>query len=84
VVEAIIESNVPAVVFAVATPDRTLDRYPDGMSLVWRDAGVVLQTLHLLAIDVGLASCIVGTTAVAFRDGTATDIGALALGLPRS
>jgi SagB-type dehydrogenase family enzyme len=81
-VESIVDSSVPAIVFAVAVPDRTLERYPDGMSLVWRDAGVVLQTLHVLAFDAGLASCILGTTAVVIRDRTMCDVGGLALGLP--
>jgi SagB-type dehydrogenase family enzyme len=82
VVASIVGSAVPAIVFAVAVPERTLERYPDGMSLVWRDAGVVLQTLHLLACDAGLASCILGTAGIAIRDRTTCDLGALALGLP--
>jgi SagB-type dehydrogenase family enzyme len=81
--ESIIGSAVPAIVFAVAMPGRTLERYPNGMSLVWRDAGVVLQTLHLLANDAGLASCILGTTAIAVREGATCDVGAVALGAQR-
>lgn len=73
-----------AAVHLVAHLDRTLSRYPAGMSLVWRDAGVVLQTLHLVATDLGLASRIVGTCGVLVDtyDPSTVDTGCLALGGP--
>lgn len=73
-----------AAVYLVAHLDRTLSRYPAGTSLVWRDAGVVLQTLHLVATDLGLASRIVGTCGVLIddRDALTVDMGCLALGGP--
>jgi hypothetical protein len=52
----------PATVFAVAQPARTFSRYATGMPLVWRDTGAVQVTLHLAATDLGLSSCIVGTS----------------------
>jgi SagB-type dehydrogenase family enzyme len=55
-----IETPPPIVVFAVARPDLLLNRYPAGISLLWRDAGVLLGSLQLAATDVGLDSCIVG------------------------
>jgi SagB-type dehydrogenase family enzyme len=74
----------PAVIFIVAHPLRTLSRYPEGLSLLWREAGVVLGTLHLVATELGLASCIVGTTATledpSDRPSAPVDIGALAVG----
>jgi SagB-type dehydrogenase family enzyme len=74
----------PAAVVAVASPAATLARYPLGMSLLWRDAGALLATVHLSAADVGLASCVVGTAGVLHAwDGTAeglVDTGAVALG----
>jgi len=79
----------PAVVFTVALPRLTLDRYPSGMALLWRDAGVLLGALHLAACDLGLGSCIAGTSGVLFpSDGkaaTPVDTGAIAIGtLPRA
>jgi SagB-type dehydrogenase family enzyme len=51
-----------AAIFVIADFSRTLSRYPNGMSLVFRDAGALLATLHLSASASGVASCIVGTT----------------------
>jgi len=78
------EHKPPAAVVAVAHLDRTLSRYPDGLSLVWRDAGALLATLHLCATDVGLASCIVGATGVVRCDPTtsAVDLGSMIVGSP--
>lgn len=74
----------PAIVFLVAQPARTLSRYPAGMTLIWRDTGAMLATMQLAAADLGLASCIVGTTGALFDcddDAYAPiDTGALALG----
>jgi SagB-type dehydrogenase family enzyme len=79
----VLDSNVPpAAVVLVAHLDRTLARYPTGMSLVWRDAGALLSVLQLCATDAGLASCIAGTCGV-MADRTAErvlDVGALLLG----
>ena len=77
-------SAPPAVIFTVARPDATLDRYPAGISLLWRDAGVLLAVLHLIATDLGLGSCIAGTSGVLFPSDGATstlvDTGAIAIG----
>jgi SagB-type dehydrogenase family enzyme len=73
----------PLTLFACASADRTLTRYPDGATLVWRDAGVFLGYLHLAAFDMGHASCIVGTSGVVGNVCAlpgAVDVGALALG----
>lgn len=73
----------PLTLFACASADRTLTRYPDGATLVWRDAGVLLGYLHLAAFDMGLGSCIVGTSGVVSKISAlpgAVDIGALAVG----
>jgi SagB-type dehydrogenase family enzyme len=71
------------VVFVVADFMRTLSRYAGGTALVWRDVGVVLAHLHLVATDLQLPSCIVGLTGVA-ADETwpigVVDAGALAVG----
>jgi SagB-type dehydrogenase family enzyme len=74
----------PAALLAIAHIDRTLSRYPRGLSLLWRDAGALLATLHLCAIDVGLASCIVGATGLASYDVRAgeVNVGSLVVGSP--
>lgn len=72
-----------AAIFAVADFARTLSRYPNGMSLVLRDAGALLATLHLCATAAGLSSCIVGTTGALVYEAAATlnaDVGALLVG----
>jgi SagB-type dehydrogenase family enzyme len=75
----------PAVIFTVARPDVTLDRYPSGMSLIWRDAGALQMLIHLTATDLGLGSCIAGTSGVLFQsDGesdTLVDTGAIVIGM---
>lgn len=73
-----------AAIFLVGHLDRTLSRYPAGMSLAWRDAGALLQTLHLCATDLGLRSCIAGTCGLLRddSDGPIVDMGCLVLGGP--
>lgn len=72
----------PAALVAVAHLPRTLFRYPNGLSLLWRDAGALLATLQLCATDVGLASCIAGTCGVLVDEPEAgtIDVGGVVLG----
>jgi SagB-type dehydrogenase family enzyme len=74
----------PAAIVAVADPHATLSRYPDGISLLWREAGALLMLVHLAATDIGLGSCLAGTCAVLHpvtNDPSApADLGAVALG----
>ena len=74
----------PAAVVAVAHPDRTLTRYPLGISLLWRETGALLMLLHLAATDIGLESCIAGTCGVLHEPSPSIhapiDVGAVALG----
>ncbi len=81
-----ITDAAPATVFVVGSMRQTLSRYPAGSTLVWRDAGAVLATLHLAATAASLASCIVGTAGVLACDeeNLVADLGALALGRPQS
>ncbi|MGW0454524.1 hypothetical protein [Gordonia sputi] len=76
----------PAAVFVVADPALTLSRYPLGDSLLWREAGALLMLLHLAATDIGLGSCVVGTTGLLlddmpYEDGP-LDLGCVCLGHP--
>lgn len=72
----------PAALVLVGHLDRTLSRYPTGLSLLWRDAGALLALLHLSAVDLHLASCIVGSCGVFLDDkhGKQIDMGALLVG----
>jgi SagB-type dehydrogenase family enzyme len=81
---AAIPGDAPATIFVVGQMRRTLSRYPAGSTLVWRDAGAVLATLHLAATAAGLASCIVGTAGVLLYDeqNLTGDLGALVVGRP--
>lgn len=73
----------PVTIFLGAELERTLSRYPTGLSLVWRDAGALMATLHLVATDLGLASCLAGTCGLLFTDAEQVDVGALILGQRR-
>jgi SagB-type dehydrogenase family enzyme len=78
----------PAAIVLVANVERTYRRYPQGLTLLLRDAGALLAVLHLVATDLMLASTIVGTAghrpdgpgAVDGEMPTVVDCGALALG----
>jgi hypothetical protein len=61
VADALRMPDAPAtLVVLLARLRRTLVKYPDGQSLVWRDAGVFLGTAHLLAASTSIYSSIVG------------------------
>ena len=74
----------PATVVLVANADRIADRYSAPLTLLMRDAGVLLQTLHLVATDLGLVSRILGSAGhTTHADGTGdliVDCGALVIG----
>lgn len=74
----------PAMVVLVANANRVADRYSAPLTLLMRDAGVLLQTLHLVATDLGLASRILGSAGhITHVDGSGdlvVDCGALIIG----
>lgn len=72
--------NVPALIFLEAYFERTLSRYPHGLSMVYLDAGCLLGNLHLAATASGLPSTILGRTGVLGVRKHSTDIGCLVLG----
>jgi SagB-type dehydrogenase family enzyme len=51
-----------SVIWFVAQFDRTLSRYEFGESVVWRDAGVLLGILCLIAEALGVSCCPLGMT----------------------
>lgn len=79
-----IPTGPAAVIFPLCELARTLKRYPMGATLAWRDAGALTLMLHLCATDIGLASCIIGTSGLVAKadiEGNAVqDLGALAVG----
>lgn len=79
------EDEPPATVVLLARRRRTLSKYPEGINHVWRDAGALLAMAHLVATDLGLASCIVGTGGIVSiplfgTDESLEDTGALSVG----
>lgn len=73
-----------ATIVLVGNADRVAERYSAPLTLLMRDAGVLLQTLHLVATDLGLASRILGSAGhIAYEEDTGhliTDCGALIVG----
>jgi SagB-type dehydrogenase family enzyme len=60
--EKVVGTRPAAAVVCVAEAGRTLSRYNNGTSLIWRDAGALQATIHLCANDVGIASRIVAAS----------------------
>ncbi|MEK6280408.1 MAG: nitroreductase family protein [Acidobacteriota bacterium] len=50
------------IIWFAAQFDRTLSKYEDGESLVWRDCGALIATISLVAECLGLNCCAVGIT----------------------
>lgn len=74
----------PAAIVAVGFPSSTLTRYPGGMSLLWRETGALLMLVHLVATDLHLGSCFVGSCGVLYpigpTDAHPVDMGAVVVG----
>jgi SagB-type dehydrogenase family enzyme len=74
----------PVSLCLVANVERTAQRYLTTLTLLLRDAGALLATLHLVATDLGLRSSIVGTAGhFEHREtvsATVVDCGGLVLG----
>lgn len=62
------------VIAFIADCSRTAAAYEHAESLIWRDAGCLMMTLHLVSESLGLAFCPVGVLGTALTD---------ALGAPR-
>lgn len=77
-------ATAPATIVLVANADRVAERYSAPLTLLMRDAGVLLQTLHLVATDLGLASRILGSAGHITHDNDTghliADCGALIVG----
>jgi len=73
--EEILPNAHGAVVVLIADVQRIKAKYANPDSLLWRDAGVLLQTLSLCSVAYGLVTCLIG--------GTGAEV-VRALGLPSS
>ena len=72
-------------IVALGDFERTGALYEEPDSLVWRDAGCALATLHLTSAWLGLGSCLLGIVGAAVaevidRDGRGRPVGAIAVG----
>jgi SagB-type dehydrogenase family enzyme len=56
-----LESTNATVIWFVGVPQIVSSKYKNHASLLWRDAGSLLMTVHLTAYALGLKSCAVGT-----------------------
>lgn len=71
----------PALIVAVAEPDRTATRYRGATAHLWRDAGAMLATVHLAAAGMGLRSTIVGIGGqIGDEADDSIDVGGVAVG----
>ncbi|MBJ9948685.1 nitroreductase family protein [Acinetobacter bereziniae] len=58
--EKILNCNSASLILLIAEPQKTLSKYTDGASLVWRDAGVLLGNLALVASYLNINFCPIG------------------------
>lgn len=61
-IKNILDPQDGIILFFVAEPGKTLSKYSNGISLIWRDAGVILGHIALLAESYGLSYCPLGLT----------------------
>lgn len=79
--DSIVTSTGATLLALVAEPGRTEAKYAHPESLVWRDAGVVIGYLALVAEALGLSLCPLGTTGNAFVSPLAAGGGLEGVGL---
>jgi SagB-type dehydrogenase family enzyme len=65
-IDDVVNAENATIVWLAAQFDRTLSRYQNGESLVWRDSGVLLATVGLVAECLDLNCCAVGITGEPF------------------
>ncbi|MBU3119475.1 nitroreductase family protein [Acinetobacter soli] len=56
----ILDCNTASLILLVAEPKKTLSKYTDGASLVWRDAGILLGNLALVSSYLDINFCPIG------------------------
>ncbi|MFO6292409.1 hypothetical protein, partial [Pseudomonas aeruginosa] len=65
----------------LAEPGKTLGKYQDGCSLIWRDAGALLGVMALTATAQGLNFCPLGITGEPWASGLADQSKLFGVGL---
>lgn len=58
----VLQGDNATLILLLAEPGKTLGKYQDGCSLIWRDVGVLLGVMSLVAEAQGLAFCPLGVT----------------------
>ncbi len=61
-VDDVLDSQAATIVLLAAEPGKTLAKYENGASLVWRDAGALLATMAFAAHSLGMNFCPLGIT----------------------
>jgi len=65
-VDQVVAIERATIIWLIAQFDRTLSKYENGESLVWRDAGALLSTVSLVAEYLNLNCCALGITGEPF------------------
>lgn len=60
--QRVVDAPQATLLLLVAEPSKTLAKYQDACSLIWRDAGALLAVMALTAHGMGLNFCPLGTT----------------------
>jgi SagB-type dehydrogenase family enzyme len=76
-IDGIINARNATMLWFAAQFDRTLSRYKNGESLVWRDSGALVATIALVAECLHLSSCAIGITGEPFISQSLASKGAL-------
>lgn len=61
-IDQIIRLEQATIIWFAAQFERTLSKYKNGESLVWRDAGSLISTISFVAESLGLNCCAIGIT----------------------
>ncbi len=84
-VREVLPSARGVLIMALADFQRAASYYEHAESIVWRDAGAAIATLHLTASWLSLGSCVLGVRGVEIRalvcpDGRVDPVGAIVVG----
>jgi len=85
-VNSILDVNDSTIIWFIAHPSRTEAKYDDAVSLIWRDAGALIQTIQLVCTSLKYNSCAVGTLGEPFiskmfsKSGRVFGVGGIVIG----
>lgn len=61
-VDSVVAIQQATLIWFIAQPDRTMSKYTNSTSLIWRDAGVLQGQFSLVAESLNLSCCLLGIT----------------------